>query len=360
MVIVRDGRVRDGDRQARRPLRRPCRAAQIDRGLLSGNRPRRARRRSGGRASVLGRGGFRQGAPADRRGRARTARRASARGCNALGALVETRGVPAADPARAFRRRAARELRQLRQLPQPARRAVDATEVARKFLSAVFRTGQSFGVGYIESVLTGQSSERSLMNGHEALPVFGDRVDGRGGGADQAGGARAAAARRAARQRFRRAGIRPRRAKAILKGEAEVDADRPAEARAAAARRAARGANPVGDPLFEALRAKRRELAQEAQVPPYVIFHDSVLRDMAATRPATLRRAGADHRRRRAQARRLWRRVPRGGARVRLRGVAQGHAAAKSSRDGAMVLASGHGSLCDPRIPSLPRTRRPG
>jgi ATP-dependent DNA helicase RecQ len=37
--------------------------------------------------------------------------------------------------------------------------------------------------------------------------------------------------------------------------------------------------------LFEALRAKRRELAQEASVPPYVIFHDSVLREMAVRRP---------------------------------------------------------------------------
>jgi ATP-dependent DNA helicase RecQ len=44
----------------------------------------------------------------------------------------------------------------------------------------------------------------------------------------------------------------------------------------------------VGDPLFEALRALRRELAAEAQVPPYVIFHDATLREMAATRPANL------------------------------------------------------------------------
>ncbi|HCS17727.1 MAG TPA: ATP-dependent DNA helicase RecQ, partial [Erythrobacter sp.] len=44
----------------------------------------------------------------------------------------------------------------------------------------------------------------------------------------------------------------------------------------------------VGDPLFEALRALRKELAEEAQVPPYVIFHDSTLREMAAARPASL------------------------------------------------------------------------
>ena len=45
--------------------------------------------------------------------------------------------------------------------------------------------------------------------------------------------------------------------------------------------------NPVGDPLFDALRELRRNLAKENQVPPYVIFHDSVLRDIAGLRPQT-------------------------------------------------------------------------
>jgi len=43
--------------------------------------------------------------------------------------------------------------------------------------------------------------------------------------------------------------------------------------------------NPIGDPLFDALRKLRRDLASEAGVPPYVIFHDSTLRDLAAQRP---------------------------------------------------------------------------
>jgi ATP-dependent DNA helicase RecQ len=46
--------------------------------------------------------------------------------------------------------------------------------------------------------------------------------------------------------------------------------------------------NPLNDPLFEALRACRRELAEAAGVPPYVVFHDSTLREIAAARPATL------------------------------------------------------------------------
>jgi ATP-dependent DNA helicase RecQ len=170
--------------------------------------------------------------------------------------------------------------------------AVQATEVARKFLSAVFRTGQSFGVGYIESILTGQSSERSLMNGHEALSVFGIVTD-----ADEV-----ALIKPVARALLLKDALRANdfgglefgpAAKAILKGEEEMSLILPPKRERR--RRGASGtggANPVGDPLFEALRAKRRELAQEAKVPPYVIFHDSVLRDMATTKPGSLRELG--------------------------------------------------------------------
>ena len=82
-------------------------------------------------------------------------------------------------------------------------------------------------------------------------------------------------------------------ARSILKGEEPVAltlAPKPERSR----RRAGRSANAAveGDPLFEALRQRRRELAREAGVPPYVVFHDAVLRDMAAARPATLRGLG--------------------------------------------------------------------
>jgi ATP-dependent DNA helicase RecQ len=162
--------------------------------------------------------------------------------------------------------------------------AIDATEVAQKFLSAVFRTGQSFGVGYIEQVLTGVSNERSLMNGHEALSVFGI-VDGE----------EAVMIKPVARALLLRDALRANDfgglefgpgARGILKGGEGVALILPP--RRERRRRGSAVANPVGDSLFEALRAKRRELAQAAQVPPYVIFHDSVLREMATVRPATL------------------------------------------------------------------------
>ena len=58
-------------------------------------------------------------------------------------------------------------------------------------------------------------------------------------------------------------------------------------------RRGGNADNPVGDPLFEALRDLRREIAREAGVPPYVVFHDATLREMASARPATLSALGA-------------------------------------------------------------------
>jgi ATP-dependent DNA helicase RecQ len=53
-------------------------------------------------------------------------------------------------------------------------------------------------------------------------------------------------------------------------------------------RRRDRSTDGSTDPIFERLRAARRELAAQAGVPPYVVFHDSTLRDIAAVRPQSL------------------------------------------------------------------------
>ena len=91
---------------------------------------------------------------------------------NALGALVETAGCRRKILLAHFGDDAPDTCGNCDNCLNPPS-AVDATEVAKKVLSAVFRTGQSFGIAYIEQVLAGVSSERSLMNGHEALGVFG-------------------------------------------------------------------------------------------------------------------------------------------------------------------------------------------
>ncbi len=165
----------------------------------------------------------------------------------------------------------------------------DATELARKLLSAVYRTGQSFGLGHLEKVLTGQADERVLQRGHDKLSVFGIVA-----------GEEAALLRPLARALQARGALVSTEhgglalggdARAILAGEAPVAIVLAPPGEGPRKRRAG-GANPLGDPLFEALRALRRELAQAGGVPPYVIFHDAVLREMATTRPATLAELG--------------------------------------------------------------------
>jgi len=168
----------------------------------------------------------------------------------------------------------------------------DGTEVARKLLSAVYRTGQRFGLGHVEKVLTGSADAGVAERGHDQLSVFGIV------NADEARLirplARALQARGALLATEHGGLMLGPDARAILKGEAAVAVVVPPRPERKGRGRGATGAapNPVGDPLFDALRALRRELAQEAGVPPYVVFHDSVLRDMAATRPASLAEIG--------------------------------------------------------------------
>ena len=74
-------------------------------------------------------------------------------------------------------------------------------------------------------------------------------------------------------------------ARAIMRGDQKVEIALVPPGRK---RRDKGVANPVGDPLFEALRSKRRELAEANGVPPYVVFHDATLREMAAIKPDSL------------------------------------------------------------------------
>ncbi|AMK25015.1 MULTISPECIES: DNA helicase RecQ [unclassified Sphingobium] len=169
--------------------------------------------------------------------------------------------------------------------------SIDATQTARKFLSAVYRTGQSFGVGHIEQVLTGAVSDKIRERGHDKISVYGI-VDGE----------ETALLRPVSRALLVRDALQTNEhgglefgpnARPILRGEEEVSLVLPPrkERRRKNARNGS-AENPVGDPLFDALRACRRELAQEAGVPPYVVFHDSTLREMAEQRPTTLTELG--------------------------------------------------------------------
>lgn len=169
---------------------------------------------------------------------------------------------------------------------------VDASELARKLLSAVYRTGQSFGIGHIEKVLTGQSDERITSRGHDKLSVFGIVSSGEAGLLRPLTRTLVARGMLAATEH---GGLMlGPEARAVLKGEAGVSIAEP-PVRARRGRRSRSGGdvpNPIGSPLFEALRNKRKALASEHGIPAYVIFHDSVLRDMANQCPETLAELG--------------------------------------------------------------------
>jgi ATP-dependent DNA helicase RecQ len=200
-----------------------------------------------------------------------------------LGALVETAGCRRAILLRHFGESPPENCGNCDNCISPPA-GVDATELARKFLSAVYRTGQSFGAGHIEMVLTGVANDKVTQRGHDRLSVFGI-VEGE----------ETALIKPVSRALLLRDALSANEhgglqlgpnARPILRGEQPVALVVPPK-RERRGRRAG-AVNPVGDPLFDALRTCRRELALEAGIPPYVIFHDSTLREMAERKPVTL------------------------------------------------------------------------
>lgn len=167
-------------------------------------------------------------------------------------------------------------------------------------LSAVYRTGQMFGALHVIAVLRGEPTEAVLRHRHDKLPTFG------------VGAARPATFWRGLIRQLIAAGaldvdteghgglfLVQEKARPILRGETKVLVREDV----AALRRPPRTARMVIDvepertplPLssrFEALREWRAAEAKAQRVPPYVIFHDSVLREIAAVRPASLDELG--------------------------------------------------------------------
>ena len=173
----------------------------------------------------------------------------------------------------------------------------DATEEARKLLSCVYRTGQRFGAAYVVDVLRGRADDRVRRFGHDRLPTFGV-------GADRG----AAEWRSIVRQLVARGLLRvdvdgygglqlTSEARPALRGETAITLrrDTPAprtrrdrQGTAATTDRRRSVSGPADQALFDALRARRRELAAEQGVPPYVIFHDASLVAMAERRPRSM------------------------------------------------------------------------
>ncbi|MFZ3017170.1 MAG: DNA helicase RecQ [Gallionella sp.] len=171
----------------------------------------------------------------------------------------------------------------------------DATEAARMALSCVYRTGQRFGVAHLIDVLLGKATPKVEQFNHQQLSTFG------------IGNALAQAQWSSVYRQLVAAGYinvdmeaygglkLAEAARPVLKGLQEVwlrrDAD-PVKRRAQRGERGAKSretfAGAGDDPLWQALKAKRMELAREQGVPPYVIFHDSTLLEIHNRKPQTL------------------------------------------------------------------------
>ncbi len=168
----------------------------------------------------------------------------------------------------------------------------DGTIAVQKALSCIFRTGQRFGAVYLIKVLLGVADERIIGFGHDKVSTFGigkelsERewksvfrqlvaadlicadIEGKGG--------------------FR---LTPKSGP-ILRGEQQFELRKdpvPVKSKRLAAKQAREKATPASQELWERLRTLRLVIARSQAVPPYVVFHDSALREMERSRPQSLK-----------------------------------------------------------------------
>ena len=172
----------------------------------------------------------------------------------------------------------------------------DATVPAQKLLSCCFRTGQRYGAGYLIELLLGKDTPRAQQNNHLTLSIFGigkeltekewmslvrqlvaghflvPAADGHGG-----------------------LQLGPEAAP-LLKGETllQVRKDSPKPRRSSRKKDSAPTTwnDESSSDLWEQLRDLRLELARKQEIPPYMIFHDSTLREMVEVRPTSLSEFG--------------------------------------------------------------------
>jgi ATP-dependent DNA helicase RecQ len=170
----------------------------------------------------------------------------------------------------------------------------DASIPAQKALSCVHRTGQRFGVTYLVDVLLGKSDERIQRNAHDKISTFGIGTE-----------LSVTEWRGVYRQLIARGllsvdieghgGLRlSESCRPVLRGSEPLwlrrDLRVAKQKKTERSPRTGRTLPPGADQnLWDALRAKRRELAEEQGVPPYVIFHDATLMAMMEARPTSLK-----------------------------------------------------------------------
>jgi ATP-dependent DNA helicase RecQ len=166
----------------------------------------------------------------------------------------------------------------------------DATAAAQKALSCVHRTGQRFGVSYLVDVLLGKEDERITRFGHDQVSTYGIGKEH---------------SQNVWRDLFRQliargllaldleghGGLRLIEAsRPVLRGEEQLYLRKlTAKAQTKSRERKANRYDDAGkSKLWQALRDRRQQLADEHGVPAYMIFHDATLAEMLENQPETL------------------------------------------------------------------------
>ena len=168
----------------------------------------------------------------------------------------------------------------------------DATEAAQKLLSCIYRTCQRFGAMHVMYVLQGKETDKVLHHQHQQLSTFGIGTD-----------INEAKWRSVIRQLVVRDLLRvdiegysalqlTDESRPVLKGEQalflrieEIKAPNAKKSGSKSARKAQ--ILPEDQELWDELRECRKFLAEEHNVPPYVIFHDATLKEMLDTMPTS-------------------------------------------------------------------------
>ena len=162
----------------------------------------------------------------------------------------------------------------------------DGTEAARMALSAVYRTGQRFGVNHLIEVLRGSENDKIFQFEHHLLPTYGigKQLDNN----QWRSVFRQLVARAYLSVDLERFGALrlEESCRGLLRGEEDIQLRRDAPRTRAAKQQTRTALAPDIDvALWEALRDCRRQLAEEQGVPPYVIFHDRTLQEMCSSLP---------------------------------------------------------------------------
>jgi len=170
---------------------------------------------------------------------------------------------------------------------EPDKEGVDVSEESLKFLSAVYRSGQRFGLQYVVDILLGLKNQKIEQNGHQNLSVYGIGKD-------------------KSRKQWLSIGDRLLELKAIRQGEYRVAMldeygmeiiknkltvtirkERLEDKKPKPTSRKEIYKPVYDNDIFEKLRALRARLAKDSGVPPYVVFSDKTLKEMADKLPQT-------------------------------------------------------------------------